>query len=70
MEKNNKKMGKLGRNKEGFVPIVLNGEQWFDAPSDLPKATSESTSSDGGQSGVEIKQGGCARREVKKAEVE
>ena len=70
VEKNNKKMEKLGRSKEGFAPIGSDGKQWFDAPSDLPKATSESTSSDGGQSGVETKQGGCARREVKKAEVE
>jgi len=63
VEKNNKKMEKLGRKKEGFAPIVSDGEQWFDATSDLPKA------GEGGQGGVEIMQGGCASVEVKKAEV-
>ena len=64
VEKTNKKMEKLGRKKEGFVPIVSEGEQWFDASSDLAKA------GEGGQAGMEIVQGGFSRVEVKKAEVE
>ena len=64
VEKTNKKMEKLGRKKKGFVPIVSEGEQWFDASSDLAKA------GEGGQAGMEIVQGGFSRVEVKKAEVE
>ena len=64
VEKTNKKMEKLGRKKEGSVPIVSDGEQWFDASADLAKA------GEGGHGDMEIKQGGCARGEVKKAEVQ
>ena len=62
VEKNNKKMEKLGRKKEGFAPIVSDGEQWFDAASDLPKAGE-------GKLGVETMWAGCASVGVKKAEV-
>ena len=65
VEKNNKKMEKLGRNKEGFVPVVSEGEQWFDAKSDLASESYEER-----QGCVETVQGDCARGEVKKAEVE
>ena len=54
VEKNNKKMEKLGRRKVGFAQIVSDGEQWLDAPSHLPN---------------EATRGGCASVEVKKAEV-
>ena len=62
VEKNNKKMEKLGRNKEGFAPTVSGGEQWFDAPSELPKAGE-------GEHGVKMMQEGRASVEIKKAEV-
>ena len=62
VERNNNKMEKLGRKKDGFTPIVAGGEQWFDAPSDLPKAGER-------ELGVESMQGGCSRVEVKRAEV-
>ena len=62
VEKNNKKMEKLGRKKEGFAPIVSDGEQWFDAASDLPKAGE-------GKLGVETMWAGSASVEVRKAEV-
>ena len=62
VERNNNKMEKLGRKKDGFAPIVTGGEQWFDAPSDLPKAGER-------ELGVESMQGGCSRVEVKRAEV-
>ena len=62
VEKNNKKMEKLGRKKEGFAPIVCDGELWFDAASDLPKAGE-------GKLGAETMWAGCASVEVRKAEV-
>ena len=62
VEKNNKKMEKLGRKKEGFAPIVCDGELWFDAASDLPKAGE-------GKLGVETMWAGSASVEVRKAEV-
>ena len=62
VEKNNKKMEKLGRKKEGFAPIVCDGELWFDAASDLPKAGE-------GKLGVETLWAGSASVEVRKAEV-
>jgi len=66
VEKTNKKMEKLGRKKEGFVPIVSDGEQWFDATADLVKQSLQER-----QGGMEIMQGGFASVsvEVKKAEV-
>ena len=57
-----RKMEKLGRKKEGFAPIVCDGELWFGAASDLPKAGE-------GKLGVETMWAGSASVEVRKAEV-
>ena len=64
VEKTNMKMEKLGRKKGEFAPVVSEGEQWFDASSELGKA--EAGEKTGMEENTEEEK---ARAMVKKAEV-